>query len=145
MAELLGISTAETVRKWVRQVEIDRGARPGTTSEESAELNWYNHRRVKRVLRRHAPSRARTSPLRSKARLSSKLRNQTSGSPDMPGRFNSTSAMVLNGPSWKTVVRMHSDLEQAVDGLHQSVVVGVADATDGWPDAFQLQVFGEPD
>ena len=38
VAELLGISTAETVRKWVRQAEIDQGARPGTPSEESAEI-----------------------------------------------------------------------------------------------------------
>jgi len=34
VAEPLGISTAETVRKWVRQAEVDQG----TTSEESAEI-----------------------------------------------------------------------------------------------------------
>ena len=43
VAEKLGIGTAETLRKWVRQAEVDAGQRPGATSEESAEI-----RRLKR-------------------------------------------------------------------------------------------------
>ena len=38
IAAKFGIGTTETLRKWVRQAEIDGGGRPGTTTEESAEL-----------------------------------------------------------------------------------------------------------
>ena len=38
VAQKLGVGTAETVRKWVRQAEVDAGQRAGTTTEESAEI-----------------------------------------------------------------------------------------------------------
>jgi transposase len=43
VAQLLGVTSAETVRQWVRRAEVDAGDRPGVTSEESAEV-----RRLKR-------------------------------------------------------------------------------------------------
>jgi transposase len=43
VAAKLGIGSAETLRKWVRQAEVDAGTRPGISSEESAEI-----RRLKR-------------------------------------------------------------------------------------------------
>ncbi|GGP96068.1 transposase [Streptomyces sp. cg36] len=38
VAAKLGIGATETLRKWVRQDEIDAGTRPGTTTEESAQV-----------------------------------------------------------------------------------------------------------
>lgn len=49
VAELLGVSSGETVRKWVRQAEVESGERPGTTAAESAE--------VKRLRRENAELR----------------------------------------------------------------------------------------
>ncbi len=38
VAQLLGVGTPETVRKWCRQAEVDVGRRPGVSSDESAEM-----------------------------------------------------------------------------------------------------------
>ncbi len=57
VAELLGVSTAETVRKWVRQGQVDAGARAGVGSEEAAE--------VKRLRRENAELRRANAILKS--------------------------------------------------------------------------------
>lgn len=49
VAEKLG-PTAETVRKWVRRVEIDEGQRPGVTTDERERLKQLE--RENRELRR---------------------------------------------------------------------------------------------
>jgi len=38
VAQRLGIGSAETLRKWIRQAETDEGRRPGLTTAEAAEV-----------------------------------------------------------------------------------------------------------
>ncbi|MGA5343466.1 transposase [Streptomyces griseoincarnatus] len=38
VTDKLGIGSRETLRNWLKQHEIDAGTRPGTTTEESAQL-----------------------------------------------------------------------------------------------------------
>ena len=38
IASKLGITSPESLRKWLRQAEIDGGVRPGKTSEDIAEI-----------------------------------------------------------------------------------------------------------
>jgi transposase len=38
VAQKLGVGSAETVRKWVRQAEVDEGQRPGVPTDEAAEI-----------------------------------------------------------------------------------------------------------
>jgi transposase len=59
VSELLGVGRAETVRKWVRQDQVDSGTRPGTTTEESAE--------VRRLERENAELRRANSILKAAA------------------------------------------------------------------------------
>lgn len=56
VVDLLGVGSAETVRQWVRQAEVDTGARPGTTNDETAEL--------KRLRRENAELKRTTSTLK---------------------------------------------------------------------------------
>jgi transposase len=50
VAAKLSISTPETLRKWVRQAEVDGGQRPGVTSEESAEIRRLKRENAERFL-----------------------------------------------------------------------------------------------
>ena len=38
IAAKLGIGTAQSLRNWVRQAEVDAGARPGTSTAEAARI-----------------------------------------------------------------------------------------------------------
>lgn len=51
VARQLGIGSPETLRKWVRQAEVDRGLKTGPTTEELAEI---------KALRREVADQQRT-------------------------------------------------------------------------------------
>jgi transposase len=56
VAGLLGVTTPETVRKWVRQGQVNAGTRAGVTTEEVAE--------IKRLKRENAELRRANSILK---------------------------------------------------------------------------------
>lgn len=57
VAQKLGIGTPETLRRWVRKAEVDRGERQGITSEEHAD--------IKRLKRENAELRRANEILKS--------------------------------------------------------------------------------
>ena len=61
VAGLLGVGTPETVRKWVRQAQVDEGSGPGQTSQDSAE--------VKRLERENAELKRANSILKAASAL----------------------------------------------------------------------------
>src|SRR5699024_9366237 len=63
IAPLLGIGTAETLRKWVRRAQVDAGTREGTTSTESEELRRLRRENAE-LKRANAILRAASSFLR---------------------------------------------------------------------------------
>ncbi|MCX5233041.1 IS3 family transposase [Streptomyces sp. NBC_00233] len=67
VAEKLGIGAAETLRKWVRQAEVDAGTRAGTSTAESAELRRLRAE-VRELKRANEILRAASNFLRGRAR-----------------------------------------------------------------------------
>lgn len=68
-AKSVGVSSPETLRRWVRQDEIDHGKRPGVTSDEAAKIKRLMRenaalKRENTVLKAKSPSIGRTRPAR---------------------------------------------------------------------------------
>ena len=63
VATKLGVGTGETVRKWVRQAEIDGGVRPGTTTEESLEVVLARYQAAVKRLRREVAELKRANEI----------------------------------------------------------------------------------
>ena len=90
VAGRLGIGSAETLRKWVRQAEVDGGARPGGSSEESAELRKLRAearelRRANEILKAASAFSRRSSTARSADReIHQRAQDPVRGRADLP-------------------------------------------------------------
>ncbi|MGI4894261.1 MAG: IS3 family transposase [Janthinobacterium lividum] len=67
VAQLLGVTSVETVRQWVRQSQVDEGARVGTTSQESLEVKRLKRENAE-LKRANAILKAASGFLRGRAR-----------------------------------------------------------------------------
>lgn len=48
VAKLLGVGSPETVRQWIRRMQVDTGARPGATSEAQEEIKRLKRENAER-------------------------------------------------------------------------------------------------
>src|SRR5690348_16698360 len=81
VAEKLGIGTAETLRKWVRQAEVDAGTRPGLTSEEHAEIKRLKRENAELCRANEILKAASVSSRQSSTGTASLVRSSTSTKP----------------------------------------------------------------
>lgn len=64
VASTLGIGSTETLRKWVRQSEVDAGERPGLSSEERAQIKALTKENAELRRQTRSSRRPRLSPRR---------------------------------------------------------------------------------
>jgi len=99
VASRLGM-TAETLRKWIRQAEVDGGERPGVATAESREIRQLRRKvaeleRTIEILSATGSSRGRTTRDRADLPVHRRVPAPVRGRADLPGPFR---AWALRSP-----------------------------------------------